>query len=233
MKNKKVKYKYFAGGKGFKTKKSLQEYCKEILNSYEYGTLEGEDFEVINDVFKMHPRYEQKINGCSYEIRVQTSEVNTFQNQFMVHRDDGVVLDFSYYKAISGYSYETKVKETLRSVIVCQQRSFRKNFISKNKDCRGYIVCEETGLKMKPKEAHVDHYPLQFEEIVEKWFLERGLTLNTFKIFPEEGKGVDWQFEKPEQAEDFYEFHKNLAKYRMVLYKVNVQRERAKVKLPK
>lgn len=229
----KSKFKYFAGGLGFKTKKDLQMYCKDILNSYENDTLEGEDFELVNDVFKMHPRYEQKVNGCSDKIRVETSEVNALQNQFMVYRSDGVVLDFSYYKAISGYSYETKVKETLRSVIIDQQNSFRKNFILENMDRKGYILCEETGLKMKPKEAHVDHYPLQFEEIVEEWFLTRKLTLGNFKIYPTEGKGINWEFEKPELAADFYEFHKDLAQYRMVLYKVNVQRERAKVKLPK
>lgn len=229
----KTKYKYTAGGKNFKTKSSLQKHCKDILNKYSYDILEGEDFEVINDVFKMHPRYEEKVGGCDYVIRVTTSEINRSQKQFLIERSDGKVIDFSYYKAISGYSYETKVKETLRSVIIDQQKAFRSRYIYDNKDSRGYVKCQETNLKAKPREMHVDHYPLQFEEIVEKWFLEKGLTLKTFKIYPPEGKSYNWDFEDPALAEDFYNFHLGIAEYRLVLNKVNLQRGKAKVKLPK
>lgn len=232
-KGSKVKYKYYAGGKGFRTKKELQQYCKGILNSYDEEFLTGEDFEVINDVFKMHPRYEQKVGNFSYEIYVGESEINLAQNQFLIKRSDGEVIDFSYYKAISGYSYETKVKETLRSVIIGQQKSFRNRYIEDNIDFKGYVRCQETNLKVKPPELHVDHYPLQFEEIVEKWFLEKGLTLKTFKVYPPEGKGYDWVFEEPALAEDFYNYHLKLARYRLVLNKVNLQRCKAKVKLPK
>lgn len=229
----KVKYKYFAGGKGFKNKKDLQMCCKDILNSYEFDTLEGEDFNIINDVFKMHPRYDEKVGGCDYIIKVETSELNPMYNQFVIERSDGEFLDFSYYKTISGYSYETKVKETLREVIIDQQKGFRLNYIFDNKDSKGYVRCQETQLKAKPKEMHVDHYPLQFEEIVEKWFLTRGLTLKTFKIYPPKGKGYKWEFEDPDLATDFYNFHLEEAKYRFVLNKVNLQRCKAKVKLPK
>lgn len=228
----KSKFKYFAGGKGFKTKKDLQMYCKGILNKYEFDILTGEDFEVINDVFKMHPRYEEKVGGCSYDIFVSTSDINPIYNQFMIERTDGIIVDFSYYKAISGYSYETKVKETLRSVIIDQQKGFRKQFINDNIDHKGYIRCQETNLKAKPSEMHVDHYPLQFEEIVNHWFIEKGLTLKTLKIYPSDGKGYNWVFEDPSLSEDFYNYHLKHAKYRMVLNKVNLQRCKAKVKLP-
>ncbi len=232
MKSKrKQKNKYFAGGKGFPTKKELLLYCKNILQS-EFGELQGDSFKVIDDVFKMHPRYLIKKGSGSYKIFIDSCSTNPRNNAFYIKPSTGSIIDFSYYKAINGYSPETRAKETLRNVVRPQTTKFRKNYIKNNSIAGGYLVCETTNLKAKPKEIHMDHYPLQFEEIVAMWFEENNLTLSTFKLTPPKGFGTYWIIEDSDLEKSFYAFHEEKAQYRMVLNKVNLQRGKAKVKLP-
>lgn len=225
------KDKYFAGGKGFHTKKDLVEFCKVILNT-NMGELKGDDLEVIKDVLKMHPRYEDKVGDKGYTILVDVCPVNPRNNIFQVLFDDKTMIDFSYHKAIKGYSPETKLKETLRASIRGFHERYRENYIiEKSRD--GYLTCEETGLKIRPKEMHLDHYPLQFEELVANWMKANNLKMSDIKINPPEGYGFTWVFEDSGLLDSFVKYHNSNVKYRGVKNTINLQRPKSKVKLPK
>lgn len=227
----KNKNKYFAGGLGFKTKKLLHKHCKGILNG-NMGELEGEDLAVMLDVLKMHPRYKDKVGKRSYTIFVGSCPFNAANNQFQIVFTDREVVDFSYYKAIQGYSPESKLKETLRQSIDCFHKAYRKNYIKENMK-KGYLLCEVTGLKIKPKEMHLDHYPRQFEEIILDWMIINELRVSSINLIPPEGYGFTWSFEDPELLKSFISYHNEVVQYRGVLAKVNLQREKSKLKLPK
>lgn len=222
---------YILGGKSFRTKKEIISACKDVLNG-NFGELEGEDLNLMLDVLKMHPRYKEKVGNNKYTIMVVVCPINPVNNQFNILFDNGAVEDFSYYKAVKGYSTETKLKETLRQVIDPFHKAYRRTYIRQNLKGK-YLFCEETGLKMLENEAHLDHYPKQFEEIVCDWMKINGYTLSKIKLIPPSGYGFTWNFEDISIGKSFIEHHNSVVEYRMVLNKVNLQRCKSKTKLPK
>ena len=225
---------YTVGLRSFKTKKQLQEACKVVLNGVDDTKyLSGEDFELIDYVLKMHQRYTEKVGKGSYKLYVQDCPFNPKNRHFMIEREDGSEVDFSYYKSISGFSLETRVKTLLRYSIEPQSKGYKSQYFKQNKDSQGYVRCAETGLKIKKTESHLDHYPLQFEEIVYNWFMKNKLKLKDLDIQPKHDNGYYWEILNEGLADDFIAYHRQVATYRVVLAKVNLQRSRAKIKLPK
>ncbi len=224
---KKIKVnKYFAGGLGFPTKAALVAHCKDILYSCELE-FKGQDYDVVVDVLKMHPRYSEKVGRGDYQICIVPCRVNTRNNTYIIKKANGEVEDFSYYKAVSKYTPETRVKNCFRKLVSKDHKAARLEYLAKNKAPNGKVFCEETKLKIKPSEAHLDHYPLQFEEIVGMWFSENGLGVSNVKF------NLDGELESKEQAQSFIDYHKAHVKYRLVMNKVNLQRGKANTKLPK
>jgi hypothetical protein len=225
MKKKIKKDKYFAGGLGFPTKSSLISYCKGILNS---GLeLEGEDYLVIDDVLRMHPRYKEKIGKGSYLIFISECSTNPINNAFYIEHSNGHIEDFSFYKAINKYNPETRIKNCFRKLIDFDHKLARSLALKKNKATKGKVFCDETGLKISPSEAHLDHYPLQFEEIVGLWFEKEGLKVSDILFEP------SGELSNKTYCQSFIEFHKDKVQYRLVMNKVNLQRGKANIKLPK
>jgi hypothetical protein len=183
---------YEVGGEIFKNKAAIYDRCKYVLNN-SWGELAGQDFTFMDAVFRMHPRYEDKKGDGAYNIHVVSSISNSRYNMFLVHRSDGSVVDFSYVKIVNPISQETRIKKTLRHSVAGQVRSMRSNLIRENQDGRGYVLCEVTGLKIKPKDMHLDHYPLQFEEVVDMWFKRNNMTIRSFKIEPPKGVSTYWR----------------------------------------
>lgn len=219
-----------AGGKVFNTKAELREYCKFLLNTEPYGLLQGNAFEVINDVLNMHHRYQEKVGYGTYNIGIRPCTVNRRNNQFYILRDDGTDTDFSYYKCLQSISKESTLKRALRHVVKYQLINYKTKYYKDNAK-NNYVICPVTKLKVKRNESHLDHYPLQFEELVSDWMVSNELTMKDIKIKPDGDNSVSWLLEDESYIESFYKYHQEHATYRVVLNKVNLQRERAKVKL--
>ena len=140
-----------AGGKTFKTKTTLENYCKFVLNNAEIGSyLEGEWELVVTDVLKMHEDFLIKTNGGEgFKVGVRKCFINPRNRQFFILRSDGTDTDFSYRKALSPKSKASYVKETLRALIKEQTNAFKDKYFEENQDSKGYVVCPETGLKLR------------------------------------------------------------------------------------
>ena len=199
------KFKYEICGVGFKTKKEVYDRCQYILN-HSFGVLEGDKLNFIDEVFKMHPRYEEKRGDGEYTIDIMPCIVNPKNNMFIVVREDGSIIDFSYRKAVNLHSQETRIKTTLRNLVKSQVNCIRNQMVKSGRVGRGYLICEETGLKIKPEEMHLDHYPLQFEEIVDMWFKKEGLTIGTFKLEPPEGVSTYWRIVQSGLEKSYIDF---------------------------
>ncbi len=221
-----------AGGVVYPSKKKLQEKCKSILNTPIKGEfLEGKDFSTIDDVLKMHHRYNTKVGKGGYKIGIRHCNVNFNNNQFFIRRQNGSETDFSYYKCLTHHSPVTELKKSLRSIIKYQMINYKTWYFDKEADSKGYLICPVTELKIKRKSSHLDHYPLQFEEIVEKWLIGNNLKVKDIKLLPAGDNETAWTLADTELANSFYDYHEDTAAYRIVLDKVNLQRGRAKVKL--
>lgn len=219
-----------AGGKNFKAKTTLQAYCKYVLNNAKLNTLlEGEWEAVLIDVLKMHACYDGKTKGQSYKIGVRTCNINPRNRQFFILREDGSDTDFSYYKAISeSKTNMARIKEILRASIKDQTVAYKMEYFIKNEDSRGFVLCEETGLKLKMKDSHIDHYPKQFDEIVQEWADKYNVVSEDVKLIPPGDNATVWGMADNKLLLSFQEYHLSQARYRIVLNKVNLQRKKSK-----
>lgn len=216
------------GNKNFKTKTTLTNYCKFILNNADVNSiLEGECLDVLKDVVVMHDRFEEKVKGLDYTVGVRACTVNPRNRQFYILRSDGTDTDFSYYKAIGSSSKLRRIKEALRESIREQMITYKDSYFELHSDSKGYVVCPETELKMKRKDSHLDHYPRQFEEILKDWADTYSIKSDDLVIYPAGDNTNGWLFEDQNILKSFVEFHEDAAEYRVVLNKVNLQRKRS------
>lgn len=217
------------GGKNFKNKTTLTNYCKFILNNADNKSiLEGDWLDVMKDVVVMHERFEEKTKNLDYTVGVRTCSVNPRNRQFYILRSDGTDTDFSYYKAIGSSSKVGRIKTALRESVREQMIDFKDAYFKENEDSKGYVVCSETNLKMKRKDSHMDHYPKQFDEILQEWVTDNNVNSDELEIYPAGDNTNAWIFKDQSLLESFVNFHESVAEYRMVLNKVNLQRKRSK-----
>jgi len=215
--------------KKFKTKTTLTAYCKHVLNNAKLNTLlEGEWFDVIDGVLRMHESYAEKTGGEGYSIGVRKCFINGRNRQFYILRADGSDTDFSYLKAMTAKSKTGYIKETLRAAIVEQTIDWKNNYFDEYADRLGYVICPETNLKVKKKDSHIDHYPKQFDEIIKEWVDLYDVKSDEIVLKSNGDNSTAWEMEDQELLKTFIEFHKEQAEYRIVLNKVNLQRKKSK-----
>ncbi len=221
--------KYEYGGVKFKTKAEIISYVRKILHSQPLDKyLTGKKLDVVDAILKNHDNYEQKVGCGKYKIGVQQCEINPRNLHFYIKREDGTTTDFSYYKAISPVGKESRVKEALRHIVREDTMWYKINYFRQNADRLGKVKCAETGLKIDKKSSNVDHYPVQFDEIVYDWFIINRLSLKDIELKDDGDNTLIEELVDEEMADAFRRYHKEVATYRVVLDKVNQQRPRAK-----
>jgi len=218
-----------AGGKTFKSKASLTRYCQYVLHNARLGCyLKGEWEQVMRDVFKMHHHYDSKTKGMSYKIGVRDGMFTSKDREFFIKRSDGTTTDFSYRKAINQRKNLAYVKAALREAVNDQVYNYKMHYFERYADRNGYVVCAETNLKCTIRESHIDHYPIQFDEILQKWADENGVKSEEVELISNGDNSTTWRIKDQKLVDSFVEMHKEMARYRIVLNKVNTQRKRAK-----
>jgi hypothetical protein len=216
------------GGMTFQSKEKLINYIRFVLNNQElHEPLEGKWFNVINDVLKGHYNYKAKVGTGSYQISVTQCPVNPNNRHFYVIRQDGSSTDFSFYKALAKRSHASEVKKALRDAVVDQSISYKKNYFKDNA-VGNYCICPVTGLKITVKSSHLDHYPLQFDEIVSDWLKLNNLKIADIEVKPSYDNKILSEIKDEDLIKNFYDYHLQVAKYRVVLSQVNLQRKKAK-----
>jgi hypothetical protein len=212
----------------FKNKTELKEKCKTILYKYPKNSeLKGNDLLLLKEVLSLHENYELKTKGLSYTIYVRPCPINPKNNQFYVVREDGSDTDFSYVKAItSNTTKSSRIKKILRDSINLQTIIYKDKYFKENA-VNGYVICAETGLKIKKKESHLDHYPTQFDEIVKMWVDANSVKSEDIDIYYLGDNTTCWKMENQELLQKFIKLHEEVATYRVVLNKVNLQRSKS------
>jgi hypothetical protein len=183
----------------------------------------------VDGVLRLHTSYQQKVGKGKYEIYTQQCTVNPRNRNFMVRREDGRTTDFSFYKALSPDNKASDVKAALRYSVQDQCIEYKDNYFSENASAKGHVICSETGLKVTKKSSHLDHYPLQFDEIVSNWFKLYKLKLSDIVLEASCDNKRQNELADAKLSESFKTYHEEVAEYRVVLAAVNLQRKKAKV----
>lgn len=220
-------------GTSYSSKKVLIQACKDVLYGNKIGTaLTGSDFDLINNVLKLHHDYDNKVGSSSYDIIVGHCQVNAKNNMFYINRSDGTSTDFSFYKCILPQSKVTKVKRSLKDTIRLQMMGYKGTYFEDHGDAGGILKFCVSGESVCMSNSHLDHYPKQFDEIVYDWFIINKLNVEDIELVPAGDWATAATLKDTKLEKSFRLYHKKVAKYRVVTSNVNLTRGRAKIKLP-
>ena len=185
------------GNKEFKTKEEAKKQVSILLNSYKNNEiLSDDDFKIVYDVLKMHPRFNEKVgNGVKY-IFVKFEEFRR-KNCFWIKRVDSSETDFGFYKCFSSKtrsSKETYVLEAARTTISIQISNFRR----------------ENNIFDEPVDVHHKR-PLTFKQILYDFLSLKNLNINDVEVDGLDDGGVYRSFKDKTLEKEFFEYHKKVA----------------------
>lgn len=150
-------------GQTFSTKKSLKERCKKILNSYKSGDRLNQFDKEFMISFFMQLAKRNKLKGQNIvEIYVRKSA--HFRNlQFWIKREDGTETDISYPSCIDPRKPIDEIKDACRRAVesIITEYKFKHVYPTISDLSGQYIQC--------PDDAEVDHYDMDFVELVNNW----------------------------------------------------------------
>jgi hypothetical protein len=198
------------GAVRFETRQKAAEHIRGILDSAQYNRPLTE--EIIYDLLKMHPHYDEKV-GTGVKYIFVKNNVGRVPG-FYIKRTDGSVASFSYKNCINGkvMTHKEKVVDAARFLVADQVMKFkRRNFNG---------VCAVTKQRITWDHCHVDHIE-PFIWLYRDW-------LKAKKILPKEIKIV-YVGEKPtfvdtKLADDFRAYHQEHAVLRCVCSRFNLSR---------
>lgn len=169
------------------TKKDKLEKCKSIL--YSEKIIREDKIFLINEVFKLHKNYKNKIGSGAKDIIVKKSIRNT--KCFFIVRKDGTLIDISFYECLHPSSKKTTVNRVFRNIVEYQIKEFRnKNNI--------------------PSHYEIDHFGLEFKDIVKLFMVGKSYEDLYLKIIDE--NNFTQTFNDLELIKDFQKLHLSLAK---------------------
>lgn len=212
-------------GQTFSTKKSLKERCKKILNSYKNGDrLNRIDEEFMIDFFIQLAK-SNKLKGQNIvEIYVRKSAY--FRNQqFWIKRQDGTVTDISYLSCIDPRKPIEEISDACRRAVESIITEYKfKHVYPTTSDLSGQsILC--------PDDAEVDHYDMDFVELVSNWVsLNGGEEKVHSKINETEDGSEITEFTDRSLVESFIQYHNSHTHLRLITIEENRKRKKKKLK---
>lgn len=177
--------------------------CKRILNSGVEELDSGENFEFLCEVFKGHDKYELKTKGQRIrKISIKKASYGT--KCFYITREDGTETDISYVSCIESNKNKKikNISSACRESIECIIKDLRHNL-------KFPFICPLSGFIIKSiKDVHIDHYDLDFKDVVSLWIDENGGVDNLHKYVCEtKDNETTKYFTNKDIKENFIQFH--------------------------
>lgn len=212
-------------GQTFSTKKSLKERCKKILNSYKSGDRLNQFDKEFMISFFMQLAQRNKLKGQNIvEIYVRKSA--HFRNlQFWIKREDGTETDISYPSCIDPRKPIDEIKDACRRAVesIITEYKFKHVYPTISDLSGQYIQC--------PDDAEVDHYDMDFVELVNNWgSLNGGEEKVHSKINETEDGSEITEFTDRELVESFIQYHNSHTHLRLITIEENRKRKKKKLK---
>ena len=211
-------------GQTFSTKESLKEKCKKILNSYKNGdrlNLFDEEFMIS---FFMQLAKSKKLKGQNI-VAIYVRKSTHFRNQqFWIKREDGTETDISYLSCIDPPKPIDEIKAACRRAVESIITEYKfKHVYPTTSDLSGQsIVCLD--------EAEVDHYDMDFVELVNNWVsLNGGEEKVHSKINETEDGSEKTEFTDRALVESFIQYHNSHTHLRLITIEENRKRKKKKL----
>lgn len=213
----------------FKTKKNAEDFIRAILYKYPLGEpLIGEDLAFICCLIDLHPDKDTKIGVGVDSITVEPDAEFNKTRHFSIIRTNRTIVDFSFKKCLSPNLNEPikLFRSCARRVIADQCLSFRNEFFFKNQNSDGYVSCALTGVLINKNNSHIDHIPPDtFDKIILDFINISNINVGDIK-FIESENGIGRVFADSRLKDDFYRYHKNVAKFRIVSPVANLRQKK-------
>lgn len=180
-------------------------YVKRLLAGLKSGERVSDLDELeLREIIKYHPSSKNKIGIGIDHFKVAGPQ---WSKHFVIVRIDGSEVDFSYHRCYGNGTQD--VMQAARYSINESILAFREN----NRLPNGKFRCELTGAETD--EVDVDHHPLGFIEIFQKWKGSRSIIEEDVLLEDVRG-GLGHQFADQELSRDFKMFHDEHAKLRLL-----------------
>ena len=199
--------------------------CRQILNS-EVTVLEGgEDFEFLCDVFKRHDEYELKTKGQRI-IKISIRKATYGTKCFYITREDGTETDVSFVSCL-----DSKKNKKIKDICAACRESIDYIIKGLKEKLTFPLVCPLSGVVIKNiKDVHIDHYDLDFKDVVDLWIQKNGGVDNLYKYVCEtKDNETTTYFTDEGIKENFIKFHNEHTHLRAIHRKENLSTRKKKV----
>lgn len=208
-------------GQTFSTKDSLKKRCMKILNSYKVGDrLDMFDEEFMIDFFTQLAKSNKLKGKKIVEIYVRKS-AKFPKLQFWIKREDGTETDISYPKCIYPPKKIDEISAACRRAV--------ESIITEYKFKHVYPTTSDlSGLSIEcPDEAEVDHYDMDFVELLNNWVLQNGGEESIYSKINETEDGSEiTEFTDRALIESFVQYHNSHTHLRLITVEENRKRKK-------
>jgi len=211
------------GGESFPCAAAAERRVRGILARYATAQamerITGEDRAFVEALIARHPRAALIVDCGIAHICVQRVPFQEHLRRFVVIRRDGSWRDFSWRKCLHPTDALDDVRRICRRLVADQVAGFARAFWREHP--RG-ARCPVLGAPMTPKDAHVDHAPPVFAELVQAWLDQEHLEPEDIDIVYRADYGGRSEFADPLLGECWREFHRKHARLRVVSARANL-----------
>jgi hypothetical protein len=214
----------------FSTKKAAIAYFQELLARHDVEdelTEDSSDYRDVRALLDRHPDCSQKV-GCGIRSFIIRLDANR-NKMFWLRRLDDTETDFSFYSCVNGKgpSLRQEFAEAARMSVFPEIKAHKERYFRERANGNGMASCEETGRLMTIAEAHVDHHPTTFDQIVESFLETQSIVPSRAILSAPADNQTTTTFICPETERRFLEFHRQQARLLVVHKSVNLGRKRS------
>jgi hypothetical protein len=203
----------------FRTKKSATEEARRRINKYKVKEKLNDDDELFfSSLFTLHSEYIEKVGSGIDHIKVERD----FHNNrcLYIHRTDGTKIDCSWVHCIQPASQKQTVSMAFRRAVKDRVMKFKNAQLPKVK------VCQILGISLTHENSHVSYLKPSFDELLDDFLSENGLTIVTIKLTNPSPEDNDQRGILADKniAIIWNEFHANKACLKLISAKANLRK---------
>jgi len=210
---------YLLGGITFTNKTAIKKHIQQLVAKYGVGQhLGDEDSTFVRDLLEWHPSASQKIDCGIHHFEIHIPKPWNTKGLLLV-RTDGTSTDFSYNVCLNPNLANQRVefKSAARRAIWPQVAEYKSNYFAGTE----YAICELTGEQIHWDEAHVDHYPMPFADLLDKYVAKSGIDPDKVTFLDGDNQ-VSSQFADPRLEKDWADWHQLHARLRVIRSSENI-----------
>lgn len=208
----------------YPTYKSVRAEIKRRLEAYAIGgpkDLSPDDVDwFVHLIREMHPYAKEKLAKPVVGIKKYNRYGHQGDNLMLIY-EDGSALPFSWNKCCKGKasSDSVSIKAALRAAVQDQTSAVMDAAFWD----RDTIVCPMSGDLIDRSQAHVDHAPPRFADLVNAWLIDRDITLEQVPLADDPQGGA--VLAGGDVRESWQRFHSRHAVLRVVSARWNTSAE--------